>query len=198
MICAIVLVKGFDGAKQRLSAALSPEQRRRLAEEGAVLAIAAAAEADRVIVVAGSAAAAAVAAARGAEVVLEAQPAGQNVAAGLGIARALELGATAIALLSSDLPLVTPEAFAAFLDHARALTPPAVLAAPATGRGGTNALFITPPDAIELHFGDDSLNRFESESAERGAAFVLHDSPELALDLDEPDDLARLPHTLAG
>ncbi|GAC1613599.1 MAG: hypothetical protein NVS9B1_22350 [Candidatus Dormibacteraceae bacterium] len=198
MIHAIVLIKGFDDAKQRLSPALSPERRRRLAEEGAALALAAAQAADRVVVVAGTAEAAAMAGAHGAEVVLESRPAGQNAAARLGIARAVQLGATGIALLSSDLPLVTAAAFAAFLGQARAMAAPAVLAAPAIGRGGTNALFIAPPDAIELHFGDDSLAQFEADAHRRGAIFALHESAELALDLDEPDDLARLPRPLAG
>jgi 2-phospho-L-lactate guanylyltransferase (CobY/MobA/RfbA family) len=69
---------------------------------------------------------------------------------------------------------------------------PAVLAAPATGRGGTNALYLGPPDAIELHFGDDSLRRFERDAANRGVRFELFEAPELALDLDEPSDLAIL------
>ena len=68
----------------------------------------------------------------------------------------------------------------------------AVLAAPATGRGGTNALYLSPPDAIGLHFGDDSLRRFEHDAAARDVRFELFEAPELALDLDEPSDLAIL------
>jgi 2-phospho-L-lactate guanylyltransferase (CobY/MobA/RfbA family) len=78
------------------------------------------------------------------------------------------------------------------LDAGRRLASPAVLAAPATGRGGTNALYLSPPDAVEMHFGDDSLRRFERDAAERGVRFELFEAPELALDLDEPSDLVTL------
>lgn len=198
MIVAAVLVKGFGSAKQRLSAALSPRQRRDLAVNGAAIALDAAGAADRVVVVAGTAEVAAWAEARGAEVLLEAAPHGQNGAAGAAVGWARERAADGLLLLSSDLPLVTREVLAGMLDAARAMGAPAVLAAPATGRGGTNALYLAPPDAIDLHFGDDSLVKFERDARLRGVPFALHQSDALALDLDEPDDLARLPRTRAG
>jgi 2-phospho-L-lactate guanylyltransferase len=78
------------------------------------------------------------------------------------------------------------------LEAARALGSPAVLAAPATGRGGTNALYLCPPDVIELHFGDDSLASFGLDASERRVRFEHFESPELALDLDVPQDLELL------
>ena len=100
-------------------------------------------------------------------------------------------------LLSSDLPLVTRRVVAGMLAAGRRLGRPAVLAAPATGRGGTNALYLCPPGVIDLHFGDDSLTRFARDAAGRGVRFALHQSPRLALDLDEPTDLDEL-RRLAG
>jgi 2-phospho-L-lactate guanylyltransferase len=128
----------------------------------------------------------------GVEVLLEDEPAGQNTAARRGLELALSRGAVAVLLISSDLPLISAGVVAEMLDAARRLEAPAALAAPATGRGGTNALFLSPPDAIDLHFGPDSLRRFERDAAERGVRFELFESPELALDLDEPSDLAIL------
>ncbi len=133
----------------------------------------------------------------GAEVLLEASPSGQNPAARLGIEHAASRGAAAVLLLSSDLPLVNRRTVGGMLASARRLEPPSVVAAPATGRGGTNALYLCPPDAIDLHFGDDSLAEFERDAVSRGARFQLFDSPRLALDLDEPADLAELKR-LAG
>lgn len=141
---------------------------------------------------AGSPEAAELARLSGAEVLLEAEPAGQNPAARRGIEHALSRGAEAVLLLSSDLPLVSRRALKGMLARARRLGSPGVLAAPATGRGGTNALFLRPPDAISLHFGDDSLAKFEREAAARGVRFGLYESSALALDLDEPGDLRRL------
>lgn len=188
----VVLVKDFAGAKTRLSAALGPDSRRELARRNAQLALAAAAAGDRALAVAGGPEPAALAAEEGVEVLLEHEPAGQNPAAAAGLAHAVARGAGAVLLLSSDLPLVTRETIAAMLARGAQLRAPAVLAAPATGRGGTNALYLRPPDACALHFGDDSLTRFEADAKRRGATFELFESAELALDLDEPSDLELL------
>ena len=66
------------------------------------------------------------------------------------------------------------------------------VAVPAIGRGGTNALYLRPPDAIGMHFGDDSLPKFRDEAEAKGVEFVIHHSDSIALDLDEPSDLERL------
>lgn len=191
-VWVVVLVKDFEQAKQRLRPALDPGQRRELARENARLALAAARAGERVLAVCGSQAAAELARAAGADVLLEEHPSGQNPAARLGIEHAAAAGAGSVLLLSSDLPLVSRRAIATMLSAARRLGAPGVLAAPATGRGGTNALFLSPPDVIGLHFGDDSLARFERDAASRGVRFALHESPRLALDLDEPTDLDEL------
>ena len=188
----VVLVKDFDQAKQRLRPALDPGQRRELARQNARLALAAARAGDRVLAVCGSQEAADLARLAGADVLLEANPAGQNPAARLGIAHATAQGARSVLLLSSDLPLVTRRTIATMLSAARRVGSPGVLAAPATGRGGTNALYLSPPGVIDLHFGDDSLGKFERDAASRGVPFALHESPRLALDLDEPTDLDEL------
>ena len=188
----IVLIKDFDSAKERLRPALSRTSRRSLARRNARLAIDAAAAGDHVLVVAGSDEVAEIAASRGADVLLEPREEGQNAAARRGIARARAVGADAALVLSSDLPLVTAEAVGRMLETAARLVAPVVVAAPAIGRGGTNALYLRPPDAIGLHFGDDSLSRFQEDAEARGVSFVVHHSDALALDLDEPSDLARL------
>jgi 2-phospho-L-lactate guanylyltransferase len=191
-VWVVVLVKDFDLAKQRLRPALDPGQRRELARENARLALAAARAGDHVLAVCGSQEAAELARLAGAEVLLEANPAGQNPAARLGIGHATANGARSVLLLSSDLPLVTRRTIATMLSAGRRLGSPSVLAAPATGRGGTNALYLSPPDVIDLHFGDDSLGKFERDAASRGVPFGLHEAPRLALDLDEPPDLDEL------
>jgi len=188
----VVLIKDFDTAKQRLQPAMGAKSRRALARRNARRAVEAAAAGDRVLVVAGGAEVAEMAAARGAEVLVEPREEGQNVAARRGINRAVEKGAEAVLILSSDLPLVTVDSVRKLLDSAGRHASPVVVAAPAIGRGGTNALYIRPPDAIGLHFGDDSLTKFRDDAESRGVRFVIHHSDAMALDLDEPSDLARL------
>jgi 2-phospho-L-lactate guanylyltransferase len=188
----VVLIKDFNSAKQRLQPALGLRSRRALARKNAQLAVRAASAGDHVLVVAGSEEVAALATKWGAEVLLEPRPEGQNVAARRGINRAIEEGASAVLLLSSDLPLVTPDAVHELLDDAARRASPVAVAAAAVGRGGTNALYLRPPDAIGLHFGDDSLAKFLYEAESKGVAFVVHQSDAMALDVDEPADLARL------
>ena len=188
----VVLIKDFDSAKQRLRPALGNKSRRALARRNARLAVRAAGTSGHVLVVAGSEEVSEMAAAWGADVLLEPREDGQNAAAERGIKRAVEGGAEAVLLLSSDLPLVTPDAVRQMLDSVKRLRPPVVVAVPAIGRGGTNALYLRPPDAIGLHFGEDSLAKFRDDADARGVEFVIHHSDALALDLDEPSDLARL------
>ncbi|MGH7761071.1 MAG: 2-phospho-L-lactate guanylyltransferase [Candidatus Dormibacteraceae bacterium] len=188
----VVLIKDFNSAKQRLQPALGPKARRELARHNAQLAVRAAAAGDQVLVVAGSEGVAALARGWGAEVLAEPRQEGQNVAAARGIAKAVEGGAGAVLLLSSDLPLVTAGEVREVLESAARMTAPVVVAVPAVGRGGTNALYLRPPHAIALHFGSDSLAKFRQEALSRGVEFAVHHSDAMALDLDEPGDLARL------
>lgn len=188
----VVLIKDFGSAKQRLQPALGPRARRGLARRNARLAVRAAAAGDRVLVVAGGEGVADLAEAWGADVLLEPRQEGQNVAAARGIARAVEGGADAVLLLSSDLPLVTIDAVREVLESGARFDSPVALAVPAIGRGGTNALYLRPPGAITLNFGSDSLAKFRHEAESRGVKFVVQHSDPMALDLDEPADLARL------
>ena len=188
----VVLVKDFDSAKQRLTPALGTKSRRALARRNAHLAVSAAAAGGHVLVVTGSDEVAEMAAAWGADVLVEPREDGQNPAAQRGIERAKARGADAVLLLSSDLPLVTPDAVSRLVRAAVQHASPVAVAVPAIGRGGTNALYLRPPSAIGLHFGDDSLARFQEDAEERGVKFVVFHSDAIALDLDEPSDLARL------
>jgi 2-phospho-L-lactate guanylyltransferase len=187
----IVLIKDLDSAKQRLGPVLDPKARRDLAQRNAERAIRAAAAGDARLVVTGSKEVAAMAERLGARALLEQRQEGQNVAAKRGIEHAIESGAQAVVLLSSDLPLVTAKAVGDLLDAAGRVAPPAAVAVPALGRGGTNALYLNPPDAISLHFGADSLEAFRREAETKGVKFVTFKSEAMALDLDEPADLAR-------
>jgi 2-phospho-L-lactate guanylyltransferase len=192
VVWVIVLVKDFASAKQRLGPALDPTSRRALARRNAERAVRAASAGDQRLVVAGSQEVDTMAKRLGAQVILEPRQEGQNVAAKRGIARAVQGGAGAVLLLSSDLPLVTAKSVRELLKTAALVDAPAAVAVPAVGRGGTNALYLRPPDAVTLHFGADSLESFRREAESRGVNFVIHQTDAMALDLDEPDDLARV------
>jgi 2-phospho-L-lactate guanylyltransferase len=187
----IVLIKDLDSAKQRLGPVLDPKARRDLAQRNAERAIRAAAAGDARLVVTGSTEVVAMAERLGAKTLLEPRQEGQNMAAKRGIDHALKSGARAVLLMSSDLPLVTQKSVRDLLDAAGRVVSPSAVAVPALGRGGTNALYLNPPDAVSLHFGADSLEAFRREAEAKGVTFVAFKSEAMALDLDEPADLAR-------
>jgi 2-phospho-L-lactate guanylyltransferase len=185
----VVLIKDFSTAKSRLSPAMLPEERRALAEMTATRALDAALVVSQTLAVCGSEEAARLARSRGAEVIVEPSPGGQNPAARRGLDDVVRRGAEAALLLSSDLPLVDAAGLRRLLADTDA-DGPLVVAAPAVGRQGTNALYLRPPNDFELHFGAASLPHFAAEAQRRGRIFVIHNDPSLALDLDEPSDVS--------
>ncbi|MGA8361061.1 MAG: 2-phospho-L-lactate guanylyltransferase [Candidatus Dormiibacterota bacterium] len=185
----VVLVKDFTTAKSRLASVLEPQPRRRLAEMTAARALDASLAVAPTLAVCGSVEAAELARLRGAALVVEPAPTGQNPAAMRGLAEVLQRGAASALLLSSDLPLVDEAAILRLLAHTD-VPGTLVVAAPAAGREGTNALYLRPPGDFSLHFGEASLPKFAEEARARGRRFIVHHDPSLALDLDEPSDLS--------
>jgi 2-phospho-L-lactate guanylyltransferase len=57
---------------------------------------------------------------------------------------------------------------------------------------GTNALVLSPPDAIEPAFGPGSFARHVAAAEAAGVPHRVEEVPGLALDVDTPDDLAEL------
>ena len=194
----VVLIKEPGTAKTRLAGALSGAERRRLATECATRALMAAHEVGATLAVCGGPGAVRVARRAGAEALLERRPEAQNRAAERGLAAVVARGGSACLLLSSDLPLVDAGSLRRLLQRAAEVDGPVAVAAPALGRQGTNALFLRPIGDFDLHFGEASLVRFAEEARRRDREFVVHHEPGLALDLDEPEDLATLERWRTG
>lgn len=195
---AILPVKRFSLAKRRLEAGLRAEPRERLSE--AMLADVLAAldhtrRVKRVLAVTGEPLAAAAAREHGAEVIGDSGHDGHSRAAALGVARALELGARAVALLPGDCPLLDPAELDGALDS---LADNRVVIVPDRHGTGTNALVLAPPDAIQPAFGEGSRERHERLARAAGREVAIEPLPSLALDVDTPDDLALLRELLAA
>jgi 2-phospho-L-lactate/phosphoenolpyruvate guanylyltransferase len=189
---AIVPVKRFGAAKQRLSDALAPADRARLAEAmtaDVLERIAACPSIERTIVVSGEPRIAAVAWAAGAELIADPEDAGHSEAAALGVSAASGQGASCVALLPGDCPLLDP----AELDRELTALAPGSVAVIADRHGtGTNGLLLSPPDAIHPSFGPDSCERHLRLVADAGVAGSVADIPSMGLDLDTGEDLAEL------
>lgn len=187
-----VLVKETASAKTRLASTLSPAEREHLARDCALRVLIAARETGPTLAVCGGPEAAWLAARAGVEAVVEREPLGQNSAGVIGLEAAAARGGSGCLLLSCDLPLVEAADLRRLLDRAEGEEAPIAVAVPALGREGTNALYLRPIEGFVLQFGDRSLPRFAAEARRRGRRFVVHDEPSLALDIDEPEDLAIL------
>jgi 2-phospho-L-lactate guanylyltransferase len=123
------------------------------------------------------------------EVLRDPDDRGHSEAAVLGILRAKALGATAVALLPGDCPLVS----AAELDAAIARVGEGCVAVVPDRHGtGTNAIVMRPPDAIGPAFGPGSCERHVERARARGLEGWVEQVPSLAFDLDTPEDLGVL------
>jgi 2-phospho-L-lactate guanylyltransferase len=128
--------------------------------------------------------------------VIEDTSAGHNEAAVVGIEQALERGIERTLLVPGDCPLLDPAELDALIAHPSA--PRSVLIVPDRHGSGTNALLLTPPDAMTPAFGPGSAARHQQLADAQGVSPDLVSVPSLALDVDTPEDLAALQATLAS
>lgn len=71
--------------------------------------------------------------------------------------------------------------------------PRGVVIAPDRRELGTNALLVTPPDLIPFCFGPDSFRQHLAAAEAAGATPIVVRSPDLAMDVDLPDDVGLIP-----
>jgi 2-phospho-L-lactate guanylyltransferase len=195
---AILPVKRFALAKTRLSEQLAPPQRHRLAQAmvADVLDAVLATGGLDAVVVTNEDPVATLARSRGAAVLADSSESGQSAAALIGVHHALQGGYERVLLVPGDCPALDSEALATLL--ARADPPPAVTIVSDRHGSGTNALLLSPPDAIEPGFGPDSFERHRARALAAGAAWRVEQLPGLLLDVDTPEDLAALRLALNG
>ena len=194
---AILPVKRFADAKQRLSEGLPSATRRALAEAMLTDVLVALRRAERVgavIVVTAEPAAEALALGYGARVVPDTREAGQSAAAEIGVASATD--ADAALLVPGDCPALDPAQVDALI--ASVEPAPSVVVVPDRHGTGTNGLLLHPPDAIAPSFGPGSRERHEELAARAGAALRVEALPSLVHDVDTPDDLEAMRQALEG
>lgn len=190
---AVLPVKSFSRAKQRLGDALGGDQREQLAAAmvaDVLSALGAVVEIDDVVVVTAEPLAARAAERAGVTVVGDPQEAGQSAAALRGIDAALVRGAERALLVPGDCPALDPHDLARLLG--RAVEPPSVVIVPDRHGSGTNALLLSPPGVVAPSFGAGSFARHAALARAVGATVKVCELPSLGLDVDTPDDLAAL------
>lgn len=195
---AVLPVKRFGEAKRRLAAGVEDERREALVAamlEDTLAAIEDSRSIERTIVVTGDPRAQEIVAASSVEVLPDPADEGHVVAALAGIARAEVAGAAYVALLPGDCPLLDPKE----LDRLLTGIPSSFVAIVPDRHGtGTNALVLSPPDAIRPSFGEGSCARHVAAAREANVPFAVEELPSLALDLDTPADVVALTRALAA
>ena len=186
---AILPIKTFDDAKQRLGAALAPGPRRALAEamfSDVLVALRRSAAIDEILVISSDSAAQQIAAGHGATVEDDTDE-GHNVAAAAGIRTALERGLERVLLVPGDCPMLDPRELDELV--ARPIAGRSALIVPDRHGTGTNALLLTPPDSLAPAFGPGSCERHVAEARVQGTV----DAPRVATRIRRAS-LARKPN----
>lgn len=192
MVAAVVPVKDFASAKQRLDAALPPAVRRRLAEvmlEDVLAEVMSSPCLDCVFVVTRDERAAAMATEKGASVIVDPDNQGQTQAVALATGALMQRGIHSMLVLPADIPLIMREDVQQIVRAAREAD---VVLVPAHDERGTNAVLLTPPDILPLRFGNDSFHPHRQSACDRGLRTSVLDLPRIALDIDTPADLISL------
>ena len=194
-ITAIIPVKGFRNAKQRLSGLLNAAQREMLAEamfRDVLRQVLRAHGLAKTVVVTGDDRVAAIARGAGAAVLHETIESGETDAVDFARTGLKNAGSEAVLILPGDMPLVRSGDIELLLAQIppRQVAPFALLV-PSHDRMGTNALLLAPPDVIKLRFGYDSFSYHLSQLSAAGLPLRFMDNDQIALDIDEPEDLAR-------
>jgi 2-phospho-L-lactate guanylyltransferase len=188
----ILPVKEMAGAKQRLSSLLSSAERiqlMRVMVRDVLTALSAAQGLAGIAVVTLDPWTRALAEEYCARIITEGAREGHTGAVTAAASALQAQGVSAILTLPGDIPGVkTPEVEAL---TAALTASPAFIIAPAHDEKGSNAILMSPPNAVALRFGEDSyFPHLAAARAARIAPQILR-LPGIAMDIDTPADIAR-------
>lgn len=193
VVWAVLPVKAFTDAKCRLATRYPPKFRERLARamlQDVIGALAATPALAGIVVVSAHADAQELGRRHGARIFAEDACEGHTAAVMSAARRLAREGCRSMLTLPGDIPCVSDAEVAALLAAHRGT--PAFTIAPAHDRMGSNAIVVSPPDAVDLTFGDGSFQRHLDAARAAGIEPTIVALPGLAHDVDEPSDLARI------
>lgn len=189
-VWAIIPVKETEGAKQRLAPLLSPALRQQLALamlEDVLAAIAGMRGLGGAILVTVDPQAEMLARRYGMATIADGAHDGHTGAVNAGARHLVAQGRGTLLTVPGDLPLVT----AAELEELIAAhgPAPAFTIAPAHDDLGSNAILMSPPQAVTLRFGEDSFFPHLAAARAAGIEPCVMRLPGIAFDIDNPQDL---------
>lgn len=192
-IWAVVPAKQTADAKQRLASEYPADFRRALALamlEDVLTALTRCRDLAGVIVVTCDESIAARGRSLGTEIFEDGARAGHTGAVNAAIARLVREDRNGILTVPGDIPLITPDEVSRLVAAHRC--EPAFTIVPAHDRRGSNAIIMTPPDAVPLAFGDDSFLPHLAAARRCGIEPTVVPLPGIGLDIDNPQDLQLL------
>jgi len=191
---AIVPIKSFASAKQRLAGTLASGSRRSLVQamfSDVLGGLRKTAGIDGIAVVTDDVSAESLASGDRMVVLHDDRCAGQSEATEIAIEYAQQHRYDRVLLVPGDTPLLDPTAVEDLLARS-ARDEVAVVIVPDRHGTGTNALLITPPGAFAPAFGPGSFDRHLEHARESGLVHRVEKLDSLAYDVDTPEDLAAL------
>jgi 2-phospho-L-lactate/phosphoenolpyruvate guanylyltransferase len=197
---AILPIKSFGAAKQRLAPMLGTGARQALAQAMFSDVLGSLRKVERIeaiTVVSGDPTVDAAARGTGVTVLIDPNESGQSDATQVGIRHALAERYDRVLLVPGDTPLLDPAEIDLLLRRGETDAMQVVIVPDRHGTG-TNALLISPPGAFRPSFGPDSLNRHLTLAQEAGLRHSVEDVPSLSHDVDTPEDLDALSVALEG
>jgi 2-phospho-L-lactate guanylyltransferase len=189
---ALLPLKDFVNAKQRLAGVLAPHERRALFHamvEDVLSALTAATCIDHVLVISDDPAARLLAQHFGVAFIAERDTGarGLNAVIEAGVARLVAEGFERVLIAHGDLPLLAADDVDAMLQQASV----GICIAPDVVNDGSNIMVCCPPQAIGFRYGAGSCAAHQAQAAANGVDCSLWLSPRMAIDIDYPQDLFR-------
>jgi 2-phospho-L-lactate guanylyltransferase len=188
---ALVPARDFEKGKSRLAGSLSDEKRAALGEWmlGRVLeAVSTSGGVDEIGVLSDGGPVLSLAESKGAEAI-PCPGHDLNADLGAGLSWALERGARSLLIVPGDLPALKSSDVNAMIAQA-AVDDCAVLSPSADG--GTNGVFLCPPDGFSFSFGPGSFGRHLEAAKAAQLHPIRFENEGFGLDVDTPADLSVL------
>ncbi len=192
-IWAILPVKSFRNAKQRLSSALTPSERRKLMHNSLWDVLTALGQSSRlagILMVSRDPDALAMGREFGVRLSAIDADAGQSDAIDRAVRFLRSEGVTATLTIPADAPLVMARDIDSVCDTLGKA--PAVTIVPNMEGTGSNCIGASPPDLIPYQFGDNSFAMHVSSAHKACVEPRILELPRLELDIDTTGDIARL------
>jgi 2-phospho-L-lactate guanylyltransferase len=194
MVWAILPLKDFVNAKQRLAGVLAPHERRYLFQamvEDVLDVLSKHAGLEQLVIISDDPSAALLAeryqVLHWSESELNAK--GLNGVIEAAAQRLLQQGVEDLLVVHGDLPLINEEEIQHLIDIHQVSEKPAMSISPDSPQQGSNCMLCSPPQVISFHYGENSFQKHCAEAKDRDVTVNVVPQPGLASDVDNPADL---------